>query len=264
MRMKRHHCVQLSLPCKKYHTFQMLTYILSPLLHFYHLLVFSFCHLAIVMAYSIFGHKGRLKVIAVYYTLMQWGLYIVGVSIKVKGRENINVSGRPLIVASNHQSLYDIPAIGHLFSSQNIEFVAKSSLGKNIPTVSFNLRKGFSALIDRDKGGQSVRAIFALGKYMEENKIAVGVFPEGTRSRSGEVQEFMPAGIGTLLRSSPSALVQPFAIKGHSQLIAKSSTFLKVGQRIEYFILPAIDPSSMKADELAALVQSEIEKAMGS
>jgi len=240
----------------------MLSYLLSPLMHLYHLLVFCFCHIAIVVAYALFGHRGRLKVIAAYYALMQFGLYIVGCSITVKGRENLAPKGRPLIVASNHQSLYDIPALGHIFASRDIEFVAKSSLGKGIPTVSFNLRKGYSALIDRDKGGQSVRAIFTLGKYMEESQIAVGVFPEGTRSRSGEVQPFMPAGIGTLLRSSPSALVQPFAIKGHAQLIAQSAAFLKVGQRIEYSILPIIDPKGMKLDELTALLQSEIEKAL--
>lgn len=241
---------------------QQLTYILSPLLHLYHLLVFCFCHLAIVVAYALFGHKGRLKVISVYYFLMQIGLFIIGASIKVIGRENLPEKGRPLIVASNHQSLYDIPALGHLFAFRNVEFVAKSTLGRNIPTVSFNLRKGYSALIDRDKGGQSVRAIFALGKYMEEHKIAVCVFPEGTRSRSGEVQPFMPAGIGTLLRSSPSALVLPVAIKGHAELINKSAVFLKIGQNLKYTILPPIDPRGMKTDVLTALVQSQIEKAM--
>ena len=241
---------------------QILSYILSPLLHFYHLLVFCFCHLAIVPAYSLFGHQGRLKVMSIYYALMQFGLYIVGSSIKVKGREHLPPKGRPLIVASNHQSLYDIPALGNIFSYRDVEFVAKSSLGKNIPAVSFNLRKGYSALIDREKGGQSVRAIFALGKYMEESKIAVCVFPEGTRSRSGKVQQFMPAGIGTLLRSSPTALVLPIALKGHSQLISKSTAFVKIGQKLEYTILPPIDPTGMKPDELAALVQQQVEKAM--
>lgn len=238
---------------------QILTYILSPLFHLYYLFVFLVFHPIIVIGLKVGGDKSRVKVVAALNFFLKTGMYITGASVKISGQENIPNGERPLIVASNHQSLYDIPIIGYLFASRSIDYIAKKSLGKYIPTISYNLRNGNSALVDRDNGGQSVREIFKVGKYVEANKTAICIFPEGTRTKDGKMKVFLPAGLGTLTRVSPSALVIPFAIKGHYELLSKSSFWVQIGQKLEYTILPAIDPKGMKPDELSALVQSQIE-----
>lgn len=239
---------------------QFLTYILSPLFQLYYNLIFLFFHPILVIGFKLGGHKTRSKVVGSLNYFLSTALGVAGARMSVKGKENIPNDERPLIVASNHQSQYDIPILGYLFAKKNIDYVAKTSLGKGLPTVSFNLRNGYSALVDRNNGAQSVREIFKLGRQIESAKSAACIFPEGTRSRTGELREFMPAGLGTLTRSAPSALVVPFVIKGHSDLVSKSSFWLRVFQKIEYTILPAIDPKGMKPDELTALVQSKIQE----
>lgn len=233
--------------------FQFLTYILSPIVHMYYGLTFGIFHIAQVITHRTLGEKARLKVIVGLNYILTSALYIIGSRVKIKGKENIPDNSRPIIIVSNHQSFYDIPIIAHLFRKHNVKYVAKASLGKGIPTISYNLVHGGSALVDRDKGGQSVRAIFQLGRHIEKNKYAACIYPEGTRSESYKVQEFQSAGVGTLLRSAPSALIVPFAIKGHSDIISKSKVWLRLGQKVEYTIFPAIDP---KGKDLAEVVES--------
>lgn len=240
--------------------FQFLSYLLSPLSHLYYALVFCIFHIAQVIAHRFFGEKARLKVIVGLNFFLTKALYIVGAKIKVIGLENIPDDSRPLIIISNHQSFYDIPIIAHLFRKNTVKYVAKASLGKGIPTISYNLVHGGSALVDRDNGAQSVRAIFQLGRHIQENNYAACIYPEGTRSLTGKVQEFQTAGVNTLLRSAPTARVIPFAIKGHYELISKSNAWLRVGQTIEYHILPVIEPKGLDVAEMTKDIQDKITK----
>lgn len=240
--------------------FQFLTYILSPLLHFYYGAVSCILHVAQIIAYRLFGEKARLKVIVVLNFLLSKALYIVGAKIVITGLENIPDNSRPLIIISNHQSFYDIPIIAHLLRKNNVKYVAKASLGKGIPTISYNLVHGKSALVNRDNGAQAVRAIFQLGKHIQENNYAACIYPEGTRCATGKVQKFQTAGINALLRSAPSARVIPFAIKGHSDLISKSRWWLRVGQRIEYHLLPVIEPKGLDVVEMTKDIREKISK----
>ncbi len=240
--------------------FQFLTYLLSPIFHLYYGLVVALHHPAQIIAHKIFGEKGRLVVIRSLNFFMTYSLWIIGARIKIIGRENKPDTSRPLVIVANHQSFYDISIIGHLFRKNNVKYVSKESLGKGIPTVSYNLRHGHSALVDRNNGAQAVRAILKLGLYIEKTKTAACIYPEGTRSKSGKVHKFQTAGINTLLRTSPSALVIPFAIKGHSDLIENSKIWLKIGQKIEYHILPTIEPKNIGIALLTQDIQNQITK----
>jgi len=238
--------------------FQFLTYILSPITHLYYGFVFGVSHVFQVVAHRLFGEKARLKVIVGLNFCLTRALYIMGCKVVITGLENIPDSSRPLIIISNHQSFYDIPIIAHLFRKNTVKYVAKASLGKGIPTISYNLVHGGSALVDRSNGAQAVRAIFQLGKHIQDNNYAACIYPEGTRSVTGKVNEFQTAGINTLLRSAPSARVVPFVIKGHSGLISKSNVWLRVGQRIEYHILPEIEPKGLDVSEMTKNIQTKI------
>lgn len=239
---------------------KILSFFLSPLLYLWYIIIFLGFHPILVIGHKLGGDAGRVKVISLFNLFMLKGLHLIGVKFTIKGLENIPTDDRPVVVVSNHQGLSDIPVIGYLFASKNIDFVSKSSLGKNIPTVSYNLTHGQSALVDRENGGQSVREIFKFGRYIQKNNTAACIFPEGTRSLDGKVNKFMPAGVATLLRSAPSAIVVPFAIKGHYEIIAKKSFFLKIGQRVEYTILPPIEPKGREIDELISDIHAQIVK----
>ncbi len=94
----------------------------------------------------------------------------------------------PVIFASNHQSMMDIPPFVWWCRKHHPKFVSKIELGKGIPSVSYNLRHGGSVLIDRKDPKQSLKALLEFGKYLEENKYSAVIYPEGTRSKNGKTK----------------------------------------------------------------------------
>ena len=61
----------------------------------------------------------------------------------------------PLIIASNHQSLYDIITIGWYMQKSILSSSSKIELGKRYSSISYNLNHGGSVLINRKDAKQS-------------------------------------------------------------------------------------------------------------
>jgi len=236
-------------------------YILTPLYHFYFGMLLLLFHPVQVVALYFFGDRARKKTVDILNLCLVKGLYILGCRIIFSGFEKIP-DHRPIIIVSNHQSLYDIPAVVWGFRKYYPKFISKIELSKNLPSISINLKHGKSALIDRKNGTQAVKEIFKLGRLIQENNYAACIFPEGTRSKTGRVKEFMTAGINTLLRAAPSAVIVPFVIDGHSQLIEKGLFPLKFGQRISYTVLDPVEPKYQSIDEIVGRVKTAIKNAL--
>jgi 1-acyl-sn-glycerol-3-phosphate acyltransferase len=240
---------------------KILGYLLTPVFHFYYGLMLVLFHPVQVCAFHLFGDQSRKKVVDfLNYSLVQ-GLYLLGCTIKFSGFEKIP-DNRPVIIVSNHQSMYDIPAVVHGFKKYYPKFISKIELSKNLPSISYNLRHGKSALIDRENGTQAVKEILKLGRLIQENNYAACIFPEGTRSKTGQVKQFMPAGISTLLHAAPSAVIVPFVIDGHSQLMCKGYFPLQFGQKITYTVLDPVEPKDHQIAELIIMIQTSIQKAL--
>ncbi len=240
----------------------ILGYLLTPIFHLYFGLVLVIFHPIQVLAHRLIGDNARRKVVDVLNIFLVNGLYIMGCKIKFSGFEQVP-DGRPIIIVANHQSLYDIPAVVHGFKKHYPKFISKIELGKNLPSISYNLIHGKSALIDRKNGAQSVKEIFKLGRLIQANNYAACIFPEGTRSKNGRVKKFMTAGINTLLRAAPDAIIVPFVIDGHSRLMYKGMFPLKFGEKISYTALAPIEPKGQDVEELTADIQLLIKKELG-
>jgi len=241
---------------------KILGYILSPAYHLYFGLMLLLFHPVQVVAFHLFGDPARKKVVDFLNGSLVKGLHIIGCRIRFLGFEKIP-DHRPLIIVSNHQSLYDIPAVVYGFRKYYPKFISKIELSRNLPSISYNLRHGKSALIDRKKSAQAVKEIFKLGQLIQENNYAACIFPEGTRSKTGQVRKFMTGGIHTLLRAAPSAIIIPFVIDGHSQLVQNGLYPLQFGQRICYTVLEPVEPDDQPVEDLVQQVQFMIEKALG-
>jgi len=135
-------------------------------------------------------------------------------------------------------------------------------LGKCIPSVSYNLRYGGSALIDRKKPLQSVREIGKLGKYIEKNHYLASIFPEGTRTKDGKMKRFQSAGVDTLLNAAPSAIVVPLAIDGNYELLKKGMYPMSFGVKIKYTVLDPIEPGGIAVEELVMKTENMIRAAL--
>ncbi|MDR2969582.1 MAG: 1-acyl-sn-glycerol-3-phosphate acyltransferase, partial [Tannerellaceae bacterium] len=134
--------------------------------------------------------------------------YVLGTRYKIENPELLP-EGVPVIIAANHQSLYDISTIGWFLRKAHPKYVSKIELAKGIPSISYNLNHGGSVVIKRKDPKQALAAIAGLGKYIEKNKRAAVIFPEGTRSKTGEPRPFAENGLKILCKYAPSAFMVP-------------------------------------------------------
>lgn len=120
--------------------------------------------------------------------------------------------GTPYILVSNHQSMFDIPMFAWALPKNFPKYISKKSLATWIPAVSYNLRHGGHALIDRKDRDSAVKAIRKLAHAVVTDGSSVVIFPEGTRGRDGTLSPFKPAGSLALFEEAPDAPVVPVCI----------------------------------------------------
>jgi 1-acyl-sn-glycerol-3-phosphate acyltransferase len=131
----------------------------------------------------------------------------------VRGRENLPASGGVVLVA-NHISYWD-PVVIICAFKRKVHFMAKSQLF-NIPVVRYALRISGSFPVRRDISDRS--AIRTAVKLLEEGQV-VGIFPEGTRSHSGELLK--PNLGAALLAARAGVPMIPVAVIGTKGVFGK-------------------------------------------
>jgi 1-acyl-sn-glycerol-3-phosphate acyltransferase len=162
------------------------------------------------------------------------------------------------LVIANHQSMFDIVILGGLLFSNFPKYVAKKELARFIPSISYNLRQGGHAIIDRGNRGQAVRAIEELGARAQARGVSVVIYPEGTRARAGEMKAFKPAGTLALLAAAPDLAVVPVAIDGSWRLLRYGFRPVPFGTRVRVHIGEPI-PRTPGEDKEALLKRAEDE-----
>lgn len=112
------------------------------------------------------------------------------------------------MIISNHQSLFDIPCYMNYLRNKELRFVAKAELGRHIPLVSEMLRTQEHCLISRTASPvTAMKTMENFGKRaVERNQIPV-LFPEGTRTKDGNVGKFYSAGFRKLAESTGLPIV---------------------------------------------------------
>ncbi|MFC0603326.1 lysophospholipid acyltransferase family protein [Winogradskyella pulchriflava] len=162
-------------------------------------------------------------------------LNILGTRFTFTNPHNITTD-RPLIIVSNHQSMYDISPIMWYMRKHHVKFVAKKELGKGIPSVSYNLRHGGSVLIDRKNPRQALPAMMAFGEYIEKTKRAAVIFPEGTRSKDGTPKPFRTRGLEILMKKTPSALIVPITVNNSWKMLRYGKFPMGIGNHIKFTV----------------------------
>jgi 1-acyl-sn-glycerol-3-phosphate acyltransferase len=140
-------------------------------------------------------------------------LKTTGVRAEVSGLERLDLT-QSYVIASNHQSIYDIPI---LFASLPLQLriVAKASLGR-FPFLGWHLQRTGHLLVDRRNPGAS---IVAKMKRLVREAHSLIVFPEGTRSIDGAVGRFKK---GPFLVAIDAQLpVVPVSVSGSRHVMRK-------------------------------------------
>ncbi|MDM5199537.1 lysophospholipid acyltransferase family protein [Fictibacillus enclensis] len=167
--------------------------------------------------------------------------------IEVRGVENIPKTGG-ILLCSNHINNFDPPLVG-VAASRDVHFMAKAELF-DMPILKTLLPKINAFPVKR---GMSDKQALRNGlNLLKEGKV-LGLFPEGTRSKTGELGQGL-AGAGFFALKSEAAVV-PCAIKGQ----------YKRGKTVTVIFGKPIDFSEMREQKASArdatnLIMLNIEK----
>lgn len=199
-----------------------------------------------------FGKRPHDWMVACLGTSLVQAFRITGLRLAIERSPRVRPHTAYLIV-SNHQSMFDIALLLHLFFTNFPKFVSKRELARRIPSVSYNLRRGGNCLIDRDDAAQAVGAIAELGRRVEERGVSAVIFPEGTRARRGELKPFKPRGTVALFEAAPTTPIVPVTIERSWRLMQRNFWPIPFGVCVRVKI---DDPIARKAGEdPAALVE---------
>ena len=120
-------------------------------------------------------------------------LKAAGTPVLAEGLESIP-RGQPLMYASNHSSMFDIWTLLATLPG-SVRMVAKQELFK-IPLLGGAMRAAGHIPIDRAARKKAFEAYDKAAKTIREGISSILVFPEGTRSRTGELLPFKNAPFG--------------------------------------------------------------------
>lgn len=148
-------------------------------------------------------------------------LYLAGVRVEVVGRDKIP-EGTAVVYVSNHQSNFDIPLMITQMPKEK-GFIAKLETQK-LPLVRTWMTLLKCIFIDRSDIRQQVKAISKGVEQLKDGHSMI-IFPEGTRSKTGEFLEFKP---GSLKLATKSGVpIVPVVIVGSMKIMPKGRLRIK-------------------------------------
>lgn len=238
---------------------KILAYILTSIYALFFILTLVVFHPIQWICLNAFGYQAhKISVDWLQFFLLRC-LNLLGTRFTFQNDFNIPTN-QPIIIVANHQSMYDISPIMWYMRKHHTKFISKKELGKGIPSVSYNLRHGGSVLIDRKNPRQSLPAINHFAEYIEVNKRTAVIFPEGTRSKTGQPKPFQTKGLNILFKNIPSAIIVPITINNSWKMLRYGKFPLGIGNHLRFKVQKPIILSEYQGQNLIKHIESEIIK----
>ena len=161
-------------------------------------------------------------------------------NVTVQGLEKID-HDRSYVIVANHQSLADIVL---LFQTRmQFKWIAKDSLFR-IPFLGWCMSLTRHVRLRRGRLS-SVRGAYQEASAWIDRGISVMFFPEGTRSTSGEMQDFHNGPFKLALKKNVAVL--PIAIQGTSNAMPKGKWLFNPDGAVSLRVLPTLEPDDFNA-----------------
>ena len=175
-------------------------------------------------------------------------LFICDTKVKVIGKENL-LLGKPQIFMANHQSDFDI-LIALAYIPVQFRWIAKKELF-NIPIFGAAMRSAGYIEIDRHNREKALQSLDEAALRIRKGK-SIMTFPEGTRSRDGEIKAFKQGAFHLAIKTGVP--IVPVSIIGSGQIMPKRSVKIKSGQ-IKLVIGEPIEVKSFDIEKRQELIK---------
>jgi len=206
----------------------------------------------IALIASLFDGTGRMQ----HRCARLWSKAILktaGIHVSLEGMQHLDPS-RPVVYAANHLSAIDIPVLySHL--PTRFRIMAKQELFR-YPFLGWYLRRSGQIPIVYGDAHASLRSLNRAGDALRKGMPLV-VFPEGGRSASGRLQEFMNGAFFVAIRTQVP--VVPVAIVGTYELLPINSFHVLPGT-VHLVVGDPIPTTGMKVRDMNLLAQQVRQK----
>ena len=182
-------------------------------------------------------------------------LGLSGIRYRVRGREHI--PKHAAVFCSNHESNVDPPVLFQaLHKRQHVLFKAEL---KKLPVLGAVMVAGGFVPVDRSNRERSVGSIRRGAESLRAGNSFL-IFPEGTRSRGGELLPFKKGGF--IMAIKAQAPIVPVAVSGGRAAMQKGSWFVRPVM-VDVRIGAPVETAGMSVDdrdELIEIVRARIEE----
>ena len=152
----------------------------------------------------------------------------------------------PYVVVSNHESFVDILLISHL--PWEMKWLSKKELFK-IPVAGWLMRLARDVEVDRSDRASGSKALAECRKRLDD-QVSVMIFPEGTRSTSGDLLPFKDGAFRLAIEAGVPIL--PLAVHGAATALPKHDW--RFGRSVaEVRVLEPVSTEGMALDDLESL-----------
>lgn len=172
--------------------------------------------------------------------------WLLRMKITVKGEDLLPENSRFVIVA-NHTSILDPVILMAAFPQCEFAFLAKEETRK-MPVVPQFIASQGGTFVDRENTRSGAKSLIKMINLLKDDKASVGIFPEGTRSKNGELLPFKPGAV----RAAAKAGV-PFSvctIKGAANVFKR---FPLRSTKIELSVLKTFSKETVASSDRDAL-----------
>jgi 1-acyl-sn-glycerol-3-phosphate acyltransferase len=172
------------------------------------------------------------------------------VTLEVHGVVHARARG-PFVVMSNHQSLYDIPALYQALPLR-LRMVAKTELFR-IPIWAQAMRAAGFIELDRSARERAIQSL-ARAKAALAQGTSIWIAPEGTRSRDGSLGAFKLGGFH--LAAGAGAHILPVTVLGTRAILPAKGARVVAGARVQVIVHAPVDPADFGGAASELFVQA--------
>ena len=181
-----------------------------------------------------------------------------GLKPHITGEDKLPEDSRFLFVC-NHRSMFDPLMVIAYLSRWNISFVSKPS-NLEIPMAGDIAYSAGYLPIDRENDRAALRTILTAADYMKRDLCSMGIYPEGTRSKTGEL---LPFHHGSFKAAQRANVPLAIACVRNTEKIKKRLFLRPTDVYLDILeVVPAAQVKAMSMAELSEYSRKRIEEGL--